>query len=113
MKVVQQPFGRRTDVVPGTGLHADVVMGFTQYGNIAFDARKEGAGTRRSGGAMGLRQTAPMLGKALGAKNLGSNGCLHFAARARQDVTQGVWCLRDQAAQRGAHRHPKSARPQG
>jgi hypothetical protein len=62
-------------------LPTDVLVGLAQHQQVVFDAGKKVAGTQTGArGAMGLRQTAAMLGKALRAKNLGAYRGLNRAA---------------------------------
>ena len=48
VEVVEQPFGRRADVVAGGRLHADVAVRLAQREDVAAQARKEGRRARAS-----------------------------------------------------------------
>ena len=100
VKVVQQPFGRRTDVVPRAGLQPDVVVCFAQGNEVALDARKEvGRAPGRPGGAVRLPQAAAMLRKALGAEDFGADGWLDGTARTVQKLVKGSCFVRNQCLQ--------------
>ena len=89
MKVVEQPLGRRADVVPGALLVGDVAVCFAQRADVAAQTRHEGARRRCSPrGAVGVTEAAAVLGKTLRTEDLGANGRLHGAARRVQDVDQ-------------------------
>ena len=70
VKVVQQPFGRRTHIVASDGLSADVVVRLTQHADVVAQAGKESRGPQR-GIARSVcdSQAATMLGKAPCSKN--------------------------------------------
>ena len=73
---------RRRHIVATARRHGNVVIGQTQRGNILLHTREKGGtdGVRAFGaeGAHWLRfgQASAVLFKALGAKKLGSDGCL-------------------------------------
>ena len=104
VKVVQQPFGCRADVVPGSCLYADVVVRQAQGLDIASQPREEGGGeVGRINRPVGVAQAASMLRKAHLAKELRTNGRLNRAARAVQNIAKRLRRLRDQAKQRSIH----------
>src|SRR5687767_10961511 len=62
-------------------------------------------------GAVGLAQAAAMLCKAFQAKNLGADGRLHRPSRAIKNAQQRLWCLGQQACQRGLNHYDTKAAP--
>ena len=79
VKIVQQPVGRRCDVLAALREGGNVVVGLAQRCNIVLNAReKRQAFAPALAGAHGLRlsQAASMLLKALCAKQLGANNRL-------------------------------------
>ncbi len=100
VKVVKQPCRCRTYVIAGTGLQANVTVGFTQGENILLQAREEG-GCKRAcpSGTMRRGQAAAMLGKTLRSKYLGAHRRQHRASRAIEHVKQRWRRVRKQSPQ--------------
>jgi hypothetical protein len=102
VKVVEQPFGRRADVIAGRRLGSDVAVRLTQRADVASQAREKGrrarGGARR---AVGFSEAAAVLCKALEPKNLGAYGRRNHTARTVQDVAQRLRCSGDQTPQLG------------
>ena len=97
VEVVQQPFGRRADVIAGGGLGTDVAVRLAQCANVALQAWEKRRGARRvTVGAVCLAQAAAVLGKTLRAEDLGPYRRLGRAALTVEDVAQGGRRLRDQ-----------------
>ena len=89
MGVVEQPFGRRADVIALAGLRAQIGTGRAQHLDVVLQARKEAVATRPAPGhAMGLAQALAMLGKALQAEDLGPDGSLNQALSRIEDAAQ-------------------------
>ena len=91
VEVVQQPLGRRADVMAAGGLRADVALGQAQRRHVVAQPREEHRRARRRPqhrGAVGLAQAAPMLGKALQAEDLGPDRRLGRAVGIAQHVQQ-------------------------
>ena len=102
VEVVEQPFGRRADVVAGGRLHRDVAVRLAQGADVALQAGKEGRRTPgRPGGAMGFTEAAAMLRKALQPEDLGANRWIYRAACACENVAQGRRCIGQQPQQLG------------
>ena len=59
VEVVEQPLGRRADVVAGGGLHADVAVRLAQRADVAAQAREEGR--PRASRARAARCVSPRL----------------------------------------------------
>ena len=88
MKVIEQPFGSRTDVVAGPGVHPDVLVCLAQHGDVLAQARKERRPTgSRSAGSVRLAKTAAMLRETLLTENLGAYRRLQRTPSAVQNVT--------------------------
>ena len=101
VEVVQQPLGRRADVVTRGRLLADVGVGFAQHPDIALQPGRKGLRPRRQpAGLVRLAQAAAVLGKTLRAEDLRPDRCLGRPAGAVENLAQGPWRLRDQALQR-------------
>ena len=89
VEVVEQPFGRRADVVAGGGLGADVAVGLAQRADVALQPRKKRRGARGVAvSAVGLAQAAAVLGEALRAEDLGPYRRFGRASLAVEDVAQ-------------------------
>ena len=100
VEIVQQPFGRRRNVIAGAGLLSDVAVGFAQYPDVVAQAwKKTRAMPSRALRAMGFAQTAPMLGETLRAKYLGANGWLRRSPPPVENVAQRLGRVRDETLQ--------------
>ena len=92
MEVVQQPLGRRTDVIAGPRKGADVGVRPAQRHDVSVDTRKKWSDpSYANGGTVGFSQTAPMLLKALRTKDFGANRRLDSTMPIVQYVTQLRW----------------------
>ena len=117
VKVVQQPLGRRPKIGRHVGLGADVGVRQAQPAQVLKQARKE-YGLARLGAhpQVGQTQALAVLGKALGAKNLGPHRRQHSPLRGAENGTQLGRCVGDQAQpvslaqpQARAHARPSPA----
>ncbi|HXS30590.1 MAG TPA: hypothetical protein VN755_07130, partial [Steroidobacteraceae bacterium] len=62
VEIVEQPFGRGTDVVAGGGLHTDVLVRLSQRADVAAQARKKTAAAQACPcSAVRFTEAAPML----------------------------------------------------
>ena len=89
VKVVQQPFGSRRDVLPAVRRHRHIVIGVAQGSKILVHARKKGGATPRMFvplDGLGLGQAAAVLFKAVNAEQFGAYGRFGFRALRQQDV---------------------------
>ena len=88
VEVIEQPFGRRTDVVAGPGVHPDVLVCLAQHRDVLAQARKKRrpAGSC-SAGSVRLAETATVLRETLLTENLGAYRRLQWTACAIQNVT--------------------------
>ena len=102
VEVVEQPLGRRADLVAGLCLLADVTVRGTQRADVVLEPREErGRAAPPRFGAVGLRQAQAVLRKTFGAEDFRADRWLDHALRGGQNVTQLPRCLGYQAGQAG------------